>query len=67
MQICLPLMCLALALVVGPASVSSDPEPMARITRQKVFTSEEELKKYLDQLADYYAFSAKARWVHLDY
>lgn len=65
MRVPIALICVAclgfLAMVVGP--VLAEPEPMARPTRPKVFTSAEELKRYLDLVRDYYSLNGKARCV----
>lgn len=42
--------------------VHGDPDPMARPTRPKVFTSPEELRRYLDHVRDYYSLNGKARY-----
>lgn len=47
---------------LGATLVHGDPEPMARPTRPKVFTSPEELRRYLDLVRDYYSLNGKARY-----
>ncbi|XP_058796011.1 pro-neuropeptide Y-like [Phymastichus coffea] len=49
-------------MAVGCLTVQSQPEPMARPTRPKVFTSPEELKQYLDLVKDYYTLNSKPRY-----
>ncbi|KAJ8687187.1 hypothetical protein QAD02_022981 [Eretmocerus hayati] len=49
-------------IAVGCSTVQSSPEPMARPTRPKVFTSPEELREYLDLIRVYYTLSSKARY-----
>lgn len=48
--------------VLGAAFIDGEPEPMARPTRPKVFTSPEELRRYLDLVRDYYSLNGKARY-----
>ncbi|OXU25807.1 hypothetical protein TSAR_007970 [Trichomalopsis sarcophagae] len=48
--------------VLGSVSVQSEPEPMARPARPKVFESPDELREYLDNVRDYYSLSGKARY-----
>ncbi|KAK1122373.1 Pro-neuropeptide Y [Melipona quadrifasciata] len=55
--------CLFLALFIfGAVVVHGEPEPMARPTRPEIFTSPEELRRYLDHVSDYYSHSGKARY-----
>ncbi|KAI4502687.1 hypothetical protein M0802_002599 [Mischocyttarus mexicanus] len=51
-----------LVTIFGITIIQCEPEPMARPTRPKVFTSPEELRKYLDLVKDYYSFNGKARY-----
>ncbi|KOC66522.1 Pro-neuropeptide Y [Habropoda laboriosa] len=53
---------LALVVVGITVTVHGEPEPMARPTRPEVFTSPEELRRYLDHVSDYYSLSGKARY-----
>ncbi|KAK2576107.1 hypothetical protein KPH14_007441 [Odynerus spinipes] len=62
--------------IFGIIIIKCEPEPMARPTRPKVFTSPEELRRYLDLVKDYYSLNGKARYgkrgnkspaVYLDY
>ncbi|XP_015604635.1 uncharacterized protein LOC107272220 [Cephus cinctus] len=45
-----------------PIFARGEPDPMARPTRPKVFTSPEELRRYLDLVRDYYSLNGKARY-----
>ena len=53
---------MSLLLLMGSAIIQGDPEPMARPMRPKVFSSPEELRRYLDRVRDYYTFNGKARY-----
>ncbi|KAK0088125.1 hypothetical protein PV325_013121 [Microctonus aethiopoides] len=48
--------------MTGLGAVNADPDAMARPTRPKVFTSVDELRRYLDLIRDYYSLSGKARY-----
>ncbi|XP_043265382.1 uncharacterized protein LOC122404998 [Colletes gigas] len=48
--------------ILGTTIVLGEPEPMARPTRPEVFSSPDELRKYLDHVSDYYSLSGKARY-----
>lgn len=48
--------------IFGVTITQCEPEPMARPTRPKVFTSPEELRRYLDLVKDYYSLNGKARY-----
>ncbi|KAF3430246.1 hypothetical protein E2986_11563 [Frieseomelitta varia] len=55
--------CLFLVLFIfGAVVVHGEPQPMARPTRPEIFTSPEELRRYLDHVSDYYSHSGKARY-----
>ncbi|CAD1469212.1 unnamed protein product [Heterotrigona itama] len=55
--------CLYLVLFIfGAVVVHGEPDPMARPTRPEIFTSPEELRRYLDHVSDYYSHSGKARY-----
>ncbi|XP_011506555.1 PREDICTED: uncharacterized protein LOC105369018 [Ceratosolen solmsi marchali] len=47
---------------IGATEVRSEPQPIARPTRPKVFTSPDELKEYLDNIKIYYTLNGKARY-----
>ncbi|XP_046832543.1 uncharacterized protein LOC124954180 [Vespa velutina] len=51
-----------LVTIFGITIIQCEPEPMARPTRPKVFTSPEELRRYLDLVKDYYSINGKARY-----
>ncbi|PBC27985.1 Neuropeptide Y [Apis cerana cerana] len=48
--------------IFGIMIVHGEPEPMARPTRPEIFTSPEELRRYIDHVSDYYLLSGKARY-----
>ncbi|XP_033220253.1 uncharacterized protein LOC117174911 [Belonocnema kinseyi] len=52
----------SLILLAGAVEIQGDPEPMARPMRPKVFSSPEELRRYLELVRDYYTFNGKARY-----
>ncbi|KAL6423622.1 hypothetical protein ACFW04_010268 [Cataglyphis niger] len=55
--------CLLLAtVVIGTSIIHAEPEPMARLTRPKVFGSPEEFKKYANLVKDYFFALGKARF-----
>ncbi|XP_012265693.2 uncharacterized protein LOC105691637 [Athalia rosae] len=56
------LACLIMMVTFSPILVFGEPDPMARPTRPKVFTSADELRRYLDHVKDYYSLSGKARY-----
>ncbi|XP_076679334.1 neuropeptide F [Andrena cerasifolii] len=56
--ICLPLV----IFILGAVIVDGEPEPMAGPTRPEVFTTPEELRRYLDYVGDYYLQNGKARY-----
>lgn len=47
--------------ILGAVIVDGEPEPMAGPTRPEVFTTPEELRRYLDYVGDYYLQNGKAR------
>ncbi|XP_012142991.1 neuropeptide F isoform X2 [Megachile rotundata] len=49
-------------LTFGIMIVHCEPQPMARPTRPEVFTSPEELRRYIDHVREYYTLSGKARY-----
>ncbi|XP_046410296.1 neuropeptide Y-like [Neodiprion pinetum] len=53
---------LLILVALYPLSVHGEPDPMARPTRPKVFTSADELRRYLDLVKDYYSLNGKARY-----
>ncbi|XP_046733828.1 uncharacterized protein LOC124404056 [Diprion similis] len=53
---------LLILVTLYPLSVHGEPDPMARPTRPKVFTSADELRRYLDLVKDYYSLNGKARY-----
>lgn len=50
-----------LVTIFGITIIQCEPEPMARPTRPKVFTSPEELQEYLKDVKGYYWLNGKAR------
>lgn len=50
-----------LVTIFGITTIQCEPEPMARPTRPKVFTSPEELQEYLKDVKGYYWLNGKAR------
>ena len=52
---------LAVITIASMTVVRCEPEPMARPTRPKVFTTPDELRRYLDLVKDYYSLNGKAR------
>lgn len=56
------LACIIILVTWDPLLVHGEPDPMARPTRPKVFTSAEELRRYLDLVRDYYSLNGKARY-----
>ncbi|CAK9827285.1 Pro-neuropeptide Y [Anthophora retusa] len=59
---CIVYLLLSLVVLGITVVVHGEPEPMARPTRPEVFTSPEELRRYLDHVSDYYSLSGKARY-----
>ncbi|CAK9812587.1 Pro-neuropeptide Y [Anthophora plagiata] len=59
---CIVYLLLSLVVLGITVTVHGEPEPMARPTRPEVFTSPEELRRYLDHVSDYYSLSGKARY-----
>ncbi|CAK9819592.1 Pro-neuropeptide Y [Anthophora quadrimaculata] len=59
---CIVYLLLSLVVLGITVAVHGEPEPMARPTRPEVFTSPEELRRYLDHVSDYYSLSGKARY-----
>ncbi|KAF7385343.1 hypothetical protein HZH68_013773 [Vespula germanica] len=51
-----------LVTIFGITTIQCEPEPMARPTRPKVFTSPEELQEYLKDVKGYYWLNGKARY-----
>ncbi|XP_043486793.1 uncharacterized protein LOC122514199 [Polistes fuscatus] len=51
-----------LVTIFGITVIQCEPEPMARPIKPRVFTSPEELQKYVDLVKDHYLYNGKARY-----
>lgn len=62
MQSCLNSIYLVVVLfILGTGIVHGEPGPMAKPTQPDIFTNQEELRKYLDHVTDFYSLNGKAR------
>ena len=63
MQSCLNSIYLVVVLfILGTGIVHGEPGPMAKPTQPDIFTNQEELRKYLDHVTDFYSLNGKARY-----